>query len=113
MDTLLIFSYYVAVLTGYRSARQIFLDVGPEGSRGPSRQILLSFLDGTLPVPNFDRDSPELKIYFPLRDFDDIYRILRTEKPAYIQIERPEANFEVRIGTFAEPLGEGTPDTSA
>lgn len=111
MEFFLIDSYEVAVLMGYSSVRQLFLWVKPPAQERPAtRIILLNFRVNDPPRPNLAKGSDPMQILLPLGDFDDIYHILQTESPAYIQLEGVRAGVGLRIGNFKEPLGEGFTD---
>lgn len=113
MDYLLVESYSVAWLTGYASVRQLFLRIKPPDQERPATDtVLLSFHEKAPPSPNFKDGSP-FQVFLPRSEFDDLYRILQTESPVYIQLERLRNNDTgVRIGTFKESVGEGEADLS-
>jgi hypothetical protein len=113
MANLLIESYQVASLGGYSTARQLFLKVKPIDQEEPAQEIiLLSFKEMNPPKPSVVKGGSLFQILMPLRDFDDIYRILQTEKPLYLEVETSRFDVKLRIGTWDEPLGEGPEDIS-
>jgi hypothetical protein len=115
--------------TGVRS----LVLTGPDLAHGITPIITLDFDDtgpstGTLGTANDigTFTGPRYRAHLPVDWFDDIYRLVQTEKPVMVDVlyDNPPAGFPpsggfdnlailyVRVGTNDEPPGEGLVDAS-
>ena len=73
---------------------------------------LIQVLQGPLPVPPGKVEGGRLVAFQPLSDFRDIYQVLRTESPVFLEFfadadgSLRKLALRTKSGTFAEDKGE-------
>jgi hypothetical protein len=109
-------SYQVVVSRHVEQAevRHLYMEADPSES-GAFKHFALYFYEKESDSLGYmNSDNGHLVPFLPLRDFDNIYHILQTEKKVYANWHAAGDNKLVwfQVGTSSEPLGEGLTDQS-